>query len=191
MSTDVTTLLVAMRDGDDRAADDLLPHVYDQLREIADGLLRHERADHTLQPTALVHEAYLRLIDQRNVSDADRTRFKAIAAKAMQRILIDHARGRQRIKRGRGWRKIGFDDAIASEGSSGFDVVEVHDALERMREVDERQAEIMRLRLLGGLSMEETALLLDCSTRTIERDWKMGRAWLRRALIDGREETES
>lgn len=163
------------------SAEKHLDAVYDQLRELAERKLRRERSDHTLQPTALVHEAYLRLADH-DKTWASKTHFYAVAAKAMHRILVDHARGRNRQKRGGEWRKIALDDAFAAGERSELDVTDLMDALDTMRKLDERQARVVELRLFGALSAEETAELLGVSGRTVERDWKMGQAWLRRQL---------
>ena len=180
--TDVTRLLTEISQGDERAADRLLPCLYEELRELAEGYLRRERPDHILQPTALVHEAYLKLVDQTQVDWRGNTHFKAVAAAAMHRVLIDHARARSREKRGGNWRQIALDDAFYLSGTQAVDALELDEALEKMRKLDERQCRIMELRLFGGLSNEEIAKALGVSLRTVERDWKMGRTWLRREL---------
>jgi RNA polymerase sigma-70 factor (ECF subfamily) len=182
---DATELVTDLSGGDARAADALLPLVYDELRGLAEGYLRRERPDHTLQPTALVHEAYLKLVDQRRVDWQGRTHFKAVAAQAMRRVLIDHARTQGREKRGGGWRRVPMYDAFQLGGGRGLSPHELLDALERMRTIDERQARVVELRLFGGLSGEEAARILGVSVRTVERDWKMGQAWLRRELSRG------
>jgi RNA polymerase sigma factor (TIGR02999 family) len=184
MASDPTTLLAGVSGGDPEAADQLLPLVYQELRDLARAYLARERGDHTLVPTALVHEAYLKLVDQTRCDWKGRTHFKAIAAAAMQRILVDHARSRGRRKRGRGWRRVGLTDAFNLGSEPSLDPVELSDALEEMERLDSRQARVVRLRLLGGLDMSEIAELLEVSTRTVERDWKMGITWLRRQLSD-------
>lgn len=182
---DVTGLVTELSGGCSRAADELLPLVYRELRGLAAGYLRRERAGHTLQPTALVHEAYMRLVDQSRVDWRGRTHFKAVAARAMCRVLIDHARSRDRKKRGGKWRRVTLDDAFVLAGSNPLDALAFHDALEAMRRIDTRQAQVVEMRVLGGLGSEETAAVLGISTRTVERDWKMGQAWLRRELGKG------
>lgn len=182
---DATSLLTDITGGDGRAADELLPLVYAELRRLAEGYLQRERPDHTLQPTALVHEAYLKLIDQSRVSWQGPAHFKAVAAGAMQRVLIDHARGRKREKRGGGWRRLPLYDAFLLAGHDPLDALALGEAIEKMRSLDERQARVVELRLYGGLTGEEVARLLGVSTRTVERDWRMGQAWLRRELSKG------
>ena len=184
-SRNATELLTELSGGDRRAADELLPLVYEELRSLAGNYLRRERSDHTLQPTALVHEAYLRLVNQDRVGWQGKTHFRAVAARAMCRVLVDHARARKREKRGGGWRRVSLYDAFLLAGPRELDAVALHDALERMRELDERQASVVELRLLGGLSSEEAARLLNVSERTVDRDWKMAQAWLRRELSKG------
>ena len=181
-SEDVTSILSDLIAGDERAADALLAAAYDELRALADRKLRCERPGHLLQPTALVHEAYLRLVDQSRVDWRGRTHFCALAAQAMRRVLIDHARRRNRDKRSGRWRKVTLDDAFALGGDRELDLIALHEALEKMRNLDERQAEVIELRIFGGLNNEEAAHELNVSTRTIERDWKMGLAWLRREM---------
>ncbi|MHC4948136.1 MAG: ECF-type sigma factor [Planctomycetota bacterium] len=181
-----TRLLEALTGGDERAADQLLPEVYEELRRLAQSFLNRERSDHTLQATALVHEAYLKLIDQTRVDWQGQTHFKAVAAQAMRRILVDHARSHARHKRGGDWRRLALDDAYLLVDGPEVDVLALHDALEKMRRLDERQARVVELRLFGGCTPEETARLLDMAKRTVERDWKMGRTWLRRELAEER-----
>jgi RNA polymerase sigma factor (TIGR02999 family) len=182
---DPTELLADLSSGNERVADDLLPLVYRELRELAAGYLGRERPDHTLQPTALVHEAYLKLIDQTRVDWKGRTHFKAVAAQAMQRLLVDHARASGREKRGGRWRRVPMYDAFQLGGHDRLDSLDLTDALQKMRELDERQTSVVELRLFGGLTGEETARMLGVSVRTVERDWKMGQAWLRRELSRG------
>ena len=182
---DATGILNEAEEGDHVAADKLLDLVYDELHELAAGKMRAERRDHTLQPTALVHEVYLRLVDQSSVNWQGKTHFKAVAAQAMHRVLVDHARPKNRKKRGGGRRPVTLYDAFALTEDRALDALAFHDALEKMRTLDERQADVVEYRLLGGLGSEETARLLGVSSRTIERDWTMGQAWLRRELSNG------
>ncbi len=182
---DATGLLEEAGGGNRRAADELLALVYGELHELAEGCMRRERPDHVLQPTALVHEAFLRLVDQTRVNWQGKTHFKAVAAQAMHRVLVDHARARDREKRGGGWRRVTLHDAFVLAGDRGLDATCLHEALENMRRLDPRQANIAVHRLFGGLGSEETARLLGVSSRTVERDWKMAQAWLRRELSRG------
>ena len=182
---DATGLLNEAEAGDHQAADKLLGLVYDELHELAAGKMRGERTDHTLQPTALVHEVYLRLVDQSRVKWQGKTHFKAVAAQAMHRVLVDHARAKNRTKRGGGRRPATLYDAFALAENRVLDALALHDALEKMRTVDNRQTDVVEYRLSGGLSSEETARLLEVSSRTVERDWTMGQAWLRRELSKG------
>jgi len=186
--SNVTALVADLSGGNARAADGLLPLVYDELHELANGYLQQERPGHTLQPTALVHEAYLRLVDQDRVDWNGKTHFKAVAAQAMRRALIDHARARRREKRGGKWRQVTLHDAFQLGGAQPLDILAFAETLERMRDLDPRQAEVVELRVFGGLAGEEIARILDVSTRTVERDWKMGQAWLRRELSTGARE---
>lgn len=185
---DLTTHLRDLTTGDQRAGDRLLDAVYDELRDLAERKIAQESAGHTLQATALVHEAYMKLIDQERVSWQGRTHFKAVAAQAMGRILIDHARRKKRAKRGGGWRRVTFESACEVGHEEPFVIADVCEALEKMRALDEQQTRIVEMRLFGDLSADETARLLDVSKRTVERDWKMGLAWLRRELCEGPED---
>lgn len=184
---DITAVLGEAQKGSRDAAEALLAAVYDRLRSLADDQLRRERPGHTLQPTALVHEAYLKLVDQSRVEWQGRTHFFAVAAQAMHRILIDHARARNREKRGGGWRQVTLHDAYALTSQRDLELIALHDALEKMRTIDARATEAAELRIFGGLGSEEIARMLDVSARTVERDWKWAQAWLRRELT-GREE---
>ena len=166
----------------DHAPDDLLPLVYDELRRLADGYLRRERPGHTLQPTALVHEAYLRLVDQTRVDWQGRTHFLAIGAQMMRRLLIEHARRRQRLRRGGDRLRITLADDVAPIPGQDLDLVAVRDALERLTALDQRQARIVELRFFAGLTVAEVAQALGVSRRTVEGDWTHARAWLRREL---------
>jgi RNA polymerase sigma factor (TIGR02999 family) len=176
---EVTELLRAWRTGDDRADAELLARVYDTLRNIAVGQLRAERVGHTLQPTALVHEAYLRLLGQRVVDWRDRAHFFGLAAVTMRRILVDHARRRKAKRR----------DAeqvqpitVLTEGGESVDLLDLDRALDRFASRFPRQAKVVEMRYFAGLEFEQVALALDTSLRTVKRDWTFARAWLRDAL---------
>jgi RNA polymerase sigma factor (TIGR02999 family) len=183
--SDVTRLLVDLSGGRSSAADELLPLVYAELRGMAARLLHHERPDHTLQPTALVHEAYLRLVDQRVGTWENRAHFLGIAAQAMRRILVDHARRRGTAKR-RGTR-VTLDSAIGPPTGPSIDLLEVDAAVARLARLDERQAKVVELRFFGGLTVEETASVLGVGSATVKRDWTVARAWLHRELSGYRE----
>ena len=183
---EVTELLTDLSGGNQRAADELMPLVYDELRTLAEEYLARERPEHTLQPTALVHEAYLRLVDQTRIDWQGKAHFKAVAAQAMHRALVDHARARNREKRGGKWRRVTLHDAFALAGAHrDLEALALHDALEKMQRLDERQARVVELRLFGGLTSEEAGRILGVSARTVDRDLKMGQAWLRRELSKG------
>ena len=171
-----TAILEELRSGDGSAADRLLPLVYDELRTLARGLLRTERPGHTLQPTALVHEVYLRLIAGRNWKD--RAHFIAVATTAMRHILVDHARQRRTDKRGGGQKRVTLDEGLVADDRRDVGILEVDGALTRLADVDARRAEVTKLRIFGGLGAEEIAEVLGLSRRTVERDWRAGRAWL-------------
>lgn len=182
---EVTTLLHALSRGDPNAMARLIPLVYDQLHRLAAARFGHERGNHTLQPTALVHEAYLRLIPQRRVHWQSRAHFIGVAAQLMRRILIDHARGRHAAKRG------GLPDKVTlpsvarrPSAPSEIDVLALDDALERLTVLDAQQGRIVELRFFGGLTVEETAEVLGISAATVKRDWRLAKAWLHRE-IDG------
>ena len=183
--SDITQLLEDAGRGNQRAADELLESVYEEIREMAANALRRERSGHTLQATALVHEAYLKLVDQTRVDWKGATHFKAVAAKAMSRVLIDHARRKNREKRGGNWRKVTLHDAFALAKTNDLDMICLHEALEKMRKLDKRQHQVVELRLFGGLTGDEAAKILHVSSRTVDRDWKMGQVWLRRELNEG------
>ncbi len=180
----VTQLLVAWQDGDKAALDQLMPLVYEELRRLARQYRRRERAGHTLQTTALVNEAYLRLIDQSRVHWQNRTHFFAIAAQLMRRILVDHARTRVRAKRGGSAAKVSLAEAAAISGAPTLDVLALDEALERLAALDGRKSQIVELRFFGGLSIEETAEVLKVSPGTVMHDWTLAKAWLYRALSD-------
>lgn len=161
---------------------DLLPAVYTELRQVADRLMRRERREHTLQPTALVHEAYLKLARQDRFRWHDREHFVAIAARAMRQVLVNHAESRGAQKRGSGWQRVDLDRWMVLFEERSTDVLALDEALIRLSEIDESAAEVVEVRFFGGLTMEETARVLGRSKRSIERDWAFARAWLRREL---------
>lgn len=176
---DVTRVLNRWRDGDDQALDDLLAAVYPELRRMAARQLRGERANHSLQPTALVHEVFLRLVDQNQVSWQNRAHFLAIASRLARRVLVDHARKRAAWKRGLGVRPVNIDDVDVADGNdAGPDLVALDEALVRLAALDARQARVVELRFFGGLSIEETAAVLNLSPGTVKRDWTTARLWL-------------
>jgi RNA polymerase sigma-70 factor (ECF subfamily) len=182
---DVTQLLVAWGNGNAAAGEELLAAVYAELHAQAARAMRREAVDHTLQPTALVHEAYLRLIDQRRVQWKNRSQFFGVAAQLMRRILVDHARGRDAAKRGGGVAAITLEDvdAVAEQSSAdAVDVLALHDAIERLAALDPDQARVVELRYFGGMSIEETAEVLEISSATVKREWAVARAWLKREL---------
>jgi len=182
-AAEITAMLREWSDGKQEALDKLLPLVYDELHRQASRFLRKERQGHTLQTTALIHEAYLKLIDQRDVKWESRTHFFALAAQAMRRILVDYARTRHREKRGGDNLKLPLEEAltIAAEEKS-VDLVALDEALNRLAERDEQQARVVELRYFSGLSLEETATALHISRATAARDWSMAKAWLFREL---------
>ena len=161
-----------------------MPLVYDELRRRAGSYLRGERPDHTLQPTALVHEAYVKLVNQREAKWKDRAHFCAVAAEAMRRILIDHARKHRAARRGGGGQRVTLCDAIGDPRSMEVDVIDLDDALTRLRELHERQSRVVELRFFGGLSVEEIAEILEVSPRTVKGDWRVARAWLQTRLVE-------
>ena len=180
----VTQLLIGWGKGDKDALDQLVPIVYDELRRQAARYLRRERVGHTLQTTALIHEAYLRLIDQKNVEWQNRAQFFGIAAQLMRRILVDHARTKKRAKRGGSDIRVSFAEAETSAKAQELDVVALSEALDRLEQIDEQQSKIVELRFFSGLTVEETAAVLDISPATVKRDWSMAKAWLHRELSD-------
>jgi RNA polymerase sigma factor (TIGR02999 family) len=178
----VTQLLIAWNGGDKQALDKLLPVVYDELRRQAARYLRRERPGHTLQTTALIHEAYLRLIDQKSVQWQNRAQFFGIAAQMMRRILVDHARTKHRAKRGGSAVRVSLTDATSVTKDSDLDLVELDEALNRLAEIDPQQSKIVELRFFSGLNVEETAAALQISPATVKRDWKVAKAWLHREI---------
>jgi RNA polymerase sigma-70 factor, ECF subfamily len=176
---DVTLLLSALRRGEDGAAAKLIPVVYDELRRLAASYMRRERVDHTLQATALVHEAYLKLVEQRTVNWQSRSHFFGVAAQLMRRILIDHARGHTRQKRGGSeQRKVSLDEAFVFSEQRADELLAVDDSLNLLAKLDPRQARVVELRFFGGLNVEEAAEVLGVSPKTVKRDWSMAKAWL-------------
>ena len=180
-SGEATLLLARLSEGDSEAANDLLPLVYDQLRAMAGGQFRGERSNHTLQPTALVHEAYIKLI-QVEGSWKNRAHFCAIAASAMRKILINHARAKRASKRAGNRVDVTVDALATSAGQTALDLVDLDDALTKLASLNERYARIVELRFLGGLQVEEIAEILGVSSRTIRKDWRVARAWMAREL---------
>ena len=182
MPPDVTTLLHAWADGDEGALEQLLPLVETALRRLARGYLRRERQGHTLEPTALVNEAFMRILDARNLRWNDRSHFMGIAARLMRRVLVDHARARTCQKRAFDAADVAVGEAVATSDATALDVIAVDRALEALAAVDPRKARVVELRFFGGLSVDETADVLHVSTDTIKRDWRLAKVWLSREL---------
>lgn len=178
----VTELLRAWSDGDDRALEQLVPLVETELRRIARGYMGRERRGHTLQATALVNEAFLRLTDARQVRWQDRAHFLGISARLMRRILVDHARRRGYRKRGGGAQRVTLHEDLVTSSDAAFDVVALDRALDALAQVDPRKCRMVELRFFGGLSVEETAKVLDVSPDTVKRDWRLAKLWLLREL---------
>jgi RNA polymerase sigma factor (TIGR02999 family) len=168
--------------GNRTVVDELAPLLYRELKRIAAAQLRRERPGHTLQVTALVHEAYLKLVDQRHVNWQNRAHFFGVAAQAMRRILLDYAKGRARGKRGGGVPQTSLDEALVVSHDRAFELVEIDEALRHLEAFDPRQAKVVELRFFGGLSVEETAEALGVSEPTVKREWAMAKAWLHREL---------
>ena len=198
----VTRLLVDWSQGDEKALGDLMPLVYAELRRLAQSHLRRERPNHTLQRTALVHEAFLRLVNQREVEWQGRAHFLGLASRLMRRILVDHARSRLTAKRGDGAENLSFDEELTPADADGnhepdageqlfapdeakVDLVALDDALNHLQDMDAQQGKIVELRFFGGLTIEETAQVLGISVATVKRDWAVAKAWLHRELADG------
>jgi RNA polymerase sigma factor (TIGR02999 family) len=179
---DVTKLLERWSKGDQDALDQLMPLVYNELHRLAGAYLRRERREHTLQPTALVNEAYLKLIDQRNPHWRNRAQFFGVAAQLMRRILVDHARAHHAAKRGGLQYNVSLSKAHRFGEKPDLDLLALHEALERLAQIDAQQERIVELRFFGGLTIEETAEVTELSHASVEREWKMARAWLRREL---------
>lgn len=178
----ITQLLERWSDGDQSALDELMPLVYTELRQVAAAYLRRERPDHTLQTTALVNEAYLRLVGGKPASWQGRKHFYGIASRLMRQVLVEHARRQRAEKRGGRQEAVTLGHAEGVTGTRHFDVLEVHEALERLAVFDEQQARIVELRFFGGLSIDEAAQTLGVGHATVEREWALARAWLRKEL---------
>lgn len=184
-SQGVTELLERWSEGDQKALEELLPLVYDELHRLAGAYLRRERPNHTLQTTALVNEAYLRLIDQRNARWQNRAQFFGVAAQLMRRILVDHARAHRAEKRGGPQENLSLSQARHFGEKPDLDLLALHDVLKQLAEIDPDQSRIVELKFFGGLTIEETAEVMHISHATVEREWKMARAWLRREMAQG------
>ena len=182
MAQRVTELLLAWGDGDLSALDQLIPLVHAELRQIAARCMARERLGHTLQPTALVNEVYLRLVDVERIRWQNRAHFLAVAARLMRRILVDFARSRHYQKRGGGGQRVAFDEALVVDVGRGHDLLALDDALDELARVDERQSQIVVMRFFAGLTVEEIAGVLTISPATVMRDWKLAKAWLLREL---------
>ena len=185
---DVTRLLLEIRRGNSRAESALIPLIYNELRHLAAHYMRRERPDHTLQATALVHEAYLRLANQRDVTWQNRAHFFAVAGSLMRRILVDHARVHRRSKRGGTQHKISLEDVLLFSEAQSEELIELDSALSLLAKELPRQSQIVELRFFGGLSVEEIAEVLKVSPKTVKRDWSVARAWLYREIRKGEEE---
>jgi RNA polymerase sigma factor (TIGR02999 family) len=179
---EVTQLLIAWSNGDQAARESLMSVVYEELHRLARRYMRNESPGHTLQTSALVHEAFIRLVDQRNVHWQNRSHFFGIAAQMMRRILIDYARSRNFAKRGGGAVRLSIEEGLIVSDERSEEVVAVHEALEGLAKIDPRQAQIVELKFFGGLSNEEAAAVLAVSAGTVARDWTMAKAWLRREI---------
>jgi RNA polymerase sigma factor (TIGR02999 family) len=178
----ITQLLIEWRDGDETALDRLIPLVYEELRRLAHHYMRRERPGHTLQTTALVNEVYLRLVDHRGMRWQNRAHFYAVAAQAMRRILVDHARSRNYLKRGGDVKMIRLEEATTVVLKQAADLVALDDALSELAAIDPRKSQIVEMRYFGGMSVEETAEVLGVSPVTVMRDWSTAKAWLLRAM---------
>ncbi len=183
---EVTQLLVAWGNGDQVARDQLMSVVYHELHRLAHHYMKSESPGHTLQTSALVNEAFMRLIDQKDVRWQNRAHFFGIAAQMMRRILVDYARSRNYAKRGGGARPISLDEGLTVSLERSAEVVQVHEALEQLAKFDSRKSQIVELRFFGGLSIEETARVLGVSQGTVMRDWTLAKAWLRKEIVSER-----
>ena len=180
---EITQLLIKLTDGNEAVLEKLWPLIYDELRQLAGRYLRRERSDHTLQPTALVHEAYLKLVDQTQVRWQNRAHFIGVAAQVMRRILVDHARRHTAEKRGGAAEVLPLEEEIlvvsgSQTSEKGVELLALDEALEHLAGIDSQKAKIVELRYFGGLSVEETAEVMNCSAVTIKRQWRMAKAWL-------------
>jgi RNA polymerase sigma factor (TIGR02999 family) len=174
----ITQLLIEVTNRNSAAVDVLLPLIYDELRSLAANYLRRERSNHTLEPTALVHEAYLRMVDQTQVNWQNRAHFFGVAAQMMRRILVDHARAHNAEKRGQDFQKLSLDENIDKSDERSSELIALDDALATLSQMDEQKGRIVELRFFGGLSIDETAEVLGVSAPTIKRQWRMAKAWL-------------
>lgn len=181
---DVTDLLNDLSKGDQNALNQLMPLVYDELRRLASRYLRHERRGHTLQTTALVHEAYLKLVEQKHASWENRIQFFAAAAQVMRHILVDYARSRRAFKRGGDFCRLSLDEAVLSSKEKDADLLTLNEALNSLAAIDIQQSRVVELRVFGGLTVEETAEALGVSPRTVKREWSMAKAWLHKKMKD-------
>jgi RNA polymerase sigma factor (TIGR02999 family) len=179
---EITRLLSEWSGGNQAALDKLIPIVYDELRRLASNYMRGERPEHLLQTTALVHEAYLRLMDRQQVSCETRTQFFAVAAQVMRRVLVDYARGRDRAKRGDGVTPLALDDVAVLSHGRAEEIIAINSALESLTTFDPRKGKVFELRYFGGMSVEEVAEVLRVSPVTVARDWRMAKIWLRREI---------
>jgi RNA polymerase sigma factor (TIGR02999 family) len=175
---EITRILKSWSGGNREAVDDLMPLVYDELHKVAQQYLRRQRTDHTLQPTALVNEAYLKLIDISDVEWQDRAHFFAFASQVMRHILVDYARGQAREKRGGGAQKLSLDEAISYSKETEVDLLALDEALSELATIDEKQGKIVELRFFGGLTVEETGVVMRISPATVKREWRIAKAWL-------------
>jgi RNA polymerase sigma-70 factor, ECF subfamily len=182
---EVNQLLLELSSGDKAALDRLMPVVYQELRRLAHHYMRQERAGHTLQTTALVNEAYLRLVDYRKMRWENRAHFLAVAAQAMRRILVEHARSRQASKRGGAAVKVSLAGAAAASAEQAADILALDEALQELAVLDPRKSQLIELRFFGGLSIEGTAEVMGISPTTVQREWRVARSWLYRAITDG------
>ncbi len=181
---EVTRILERLSAGERSAADELMPLLYDELRTLAARIMARERAGHTLQPTALVHEAFLRLVPDQDIEWKGRAHFAALAARTMRRVLVNHARDRTAGKRGGGWRRVTFDVDASIQDGPEYDLLALEEALERIAEMNDLSGRVLELRFFGGLTIPETAHVLSVSTSTVESHWALARAWLSRELSD-------
>lgn len=179
---DVTDLLIDWSNGDQEALSKLMPLVYDELHRLASRYLRHERPGHTLQTTALVHEAYLKLVDQKNMTWQNRVQFFAASSQVMRHILVDHARNRRAFKRGRDYCRVSLDESRISADEKDGDLLTLNEALNNLAAIDSQQSRVVELRVFGGLTVEETAEALRISPRTVKREWSMAKAWLHKQI---------
>ena len=182
---DVTQLLIKWSGGDKAALDDLMPVIHSELRRLARRYMAKERPEHTLQTTALVNEAYLRLVDQQSVQWQDRAHFFAVAAQVMRHILVDHARKYQSDKRGAGAQKLALEDVAVANEERAAELVALDEALENLAVLDQRQSQIVELRFFGGLTVDETAEVMKLAPITVMREWRLAKAWLRNAIAGG------